>query len=58
MRLDAARDTLTRYSNLWSTAINVMQMRPANAIHHGGAIVRIISGIRISGYNMRAGIGA
>jgi hypothetical protein len=35
-----------------------MQMRPANAIHHGVAIVRIISGIRISGYNMRAGIGA
>jgi hypothetical protein len=54
----ASQSVLTRYSNLWSTANNVMQMRPANAIPHGVANVRIIPGIRISGYNMRAGIGA
>lgn len=50
--------SLTCQVNLWSTANNVMQMRPANANHYGVAIVRIIPGIRISGSNERVGIGA
>jgi hypothetical protein len=49
---------LTCSLNLWSTANNVMQMRPANAIVSSVVAVRAVSGIRISRYNERAGIGA
>ena len=52
------RRFLTYAVPLCSTAPNVMEKRPAIAMVVPDAVARVISGIRISRHNVRAGIGA
>jgi len=53
------RTSLTRAPRLWSTLINVMRTFSANTILSATTVGAIsISVIRISGHNVRAGIGA
>lgn len=59
LQLASAMTFLTRAPRLWSTLITVMRNSSANAVVTTGLSGAIsIPVIRISGHNVRAGIGA